>query len=291
MRNELVKSTLPNICATITTNVKRPNTNVSVASTMHYHDELEFLLVHEGKFACIANNQRYIANAGDIIFVNRKIVHETDYVDDIISCISMLQFLQDRYSDTEDFEIHKNLSNFVNINTQTCIVFRKNEPKTKELTVYLNNIFSEYISKNTAYELYIKAHLCNIVAFLSRHNILNVASQFFNEKNISKIMPALDYIDKHYREEITLEELSSVLNLNSSYFCRLFKRATNSTFIEYLNFIRICKSELMLTSSDKTIADISLELGFASVSYFNKIFKRFKGCTPTEYKKSKYALR
>ena len=135
-----------------------------------------------------------------------------------------------------------------------------------------------------------KANILNIIAFLSRYDYLTDSSIFFVEKNIEKVMPALNYIDEHYDEQITLEDLSRVINLNPSYFCRLFKKATNSTFIEYLNFVRICKSEKKLSSSKESIAEISLNLGFSSVSYFNKVFKSIKGCTPTEYKKSKYAI-
>ena len=170
------------------------------------------------------------------------------------------------------------------------MVFKSEQAHTKELKVYIEAIFSERIEQKPSYELYIKANVLNIIAFLSRNEYLTDSSIFFDEKIVEKVMPALKYIDTHYSEQITLDYLSRVLNLNSSYFCRLFKKATHSTFVEYLNFVRICKSEKKLSSSKESIAEISLNLGFSSVSYFNKVFKNIKGCTPTEYKKSKYSI-
>ena len=77
-------------------------------------------------------------------------------------------------------------------------------------------------------------------------------------------------------------------NLNPSYFCRIFKRASGSGFIDYLNFVRICKSEKLLAAGTKSILDVSYDVGFSSVSYFNRIFKKYKNCTPTEYRRAQY---
>ena len=104
-------------------------------------------------------------------------------------------------------------------------------------------------------------------------------------------MPALKFIDTHYNEQISLESLSATTNMNPSYFCRVFKKATNSTFTEYLNFVRVIKSERLLTSNSGSVSDIALDVGFSSVSYFNRIFKRFKSLSPSEYRKIRYTVK
>ncbi len=288
MKNEIVKSSLRNFSASISPSlyiVLPPGPH----SELHLHDELELLYIECGIFSCTVNDTCYYASTGDIIFINNRIPHTT-YAHEKGTFCSMLQFRPENFSNDNVIGISTYLSRFINTNKEFVVVFKNGQQNTEELKLYLINIFNEYKNKKPSYELYIKANLCNIIAFLSRNDILTDSSAFFDEKVISKVLPALNYIDCHYNEQIQLEDLSRILNLNSSYFCRLFKQATNSTFIEYLNFVRICKAERMLSVSDKSISDISLDLGFASVSYFNKIFKKYKGCTPTEYKKSKYAL-
>jgi two-component system response regulator YesN len=77
--------------------------------------------------------------------------------------------------------------------------------------------------------------------------------------------------------------MASYLNLNSSYFSRLFKRETNQNFIEYVNMVKLQKAKQLLQQSNKTVEDISDYLGYANKSYFIKLFKREIGMTPSEY--------
>lgn len=289
MFNEIVQSNISNASASIHPEGHR-SPYIGSISSLHFHDDLEFLYIKSGCFKCVSNNIEYFADTEDIIFINSRIPHATSVTEPYTS-YDMLQFDAAFFSNDTVSGISKYLSRFININKAPVVVFKAHTAEAKELKAYLNAVFREYTFKAPSYELYIKAGILNIIAFLSRYDYLTDSSIFFDEKIIEKIMPALNYIDQHYDEQISLENLSNTVNLNSSYFCRLFKKATNSTFIEYLNFVRICKAEKKLSSSKESISEISLNLGFSSVSYFNKVFKAIKGCTPTEYKKSKYALR
>lgn len=290
MYNQIIQSNMANLSVAVHPASRlRRSPYVGIISEQHFHDDLEFLYVRSGCLKCISNNVTYMVKPGDIIFINSRIPHATESAEPYTS-IDMIQFETSNFSSDAVSGISKYLSRFININKAPVVIFKADDEKNAELSLFLEAIFDEYIEKKPSYELYIKANILNIIAFLSRHDYLTDSSIFFDEKNIEKVLPALNYIDEHYDEQITLEDLSRVLNLNPSYFCRLFKKATNSTFVEYLNFVRVCKSEKKLSSSKESIAEISLNLGFSSVSYFNKVFKNIKGCTPTEYKKSKYAL-
>ncbi len=288
MKNEIVSSSVNNLPIKIGIG-KKAHTSPGLACPMHFHNELEFLFIHEGKMQCKTNEHSYVANKGDIIFINSRIPHET-YILENNTYLSLIQFDFAHYSNDSVVGISRYLSRFINIDKEPVVIFKNETNLHNELSIYLNLILNEFIEQKPSFELYIKSNIYNILAFLSRNNLLVDSSTFFDEKNVEKIMPALEYIDIHYSEPITLESLSHVLNLNSSYFCRLFKRTTNSTFVEYLNYVRICKAERKLGTSTKSIGEISLDLGFASVSYFNKVFKKLKGCTPTEYRKIKYSL-
>ncbi|MBR5586995.1 MAG: AraC family transcriptional regulator [Clostridia bacterium] len=289
MINELVKSDLITIPARISPariSSHFSYFNKGVVSTQHFHNEVELLVVNSGVFRCTSNDVEYVATEGDIYFINSRVPHATDSLT-AGSSTSLIQFSPELFSDFPASDA-RYLSRFINISKEPVHIFKKGEADTIELSGYLNSIFSEYSNRKNSFELYIKSHLCAVTAFLSRNEILTDSSVFFNSKNIGKILPALKYIDENCTQPLTLEEVSATINLDQSYFCRLFKKTTNSTFTEYLNFVRICKSEKMLTSSDEGVADIAYRLGFSSVSYFNKIFRKYKNCTPTQYRKSKY---
>ncbi|WP_234032922.1 response regulator transcription factor [Paenibacillus faecalis] len=98
-----------------------------------------------------------------------------------------------------------------------------------------------------------------------------------------EIIRAQKYVIQHVTEKLTLEEMAGYLNLNSSYFSRLFKRETNQNFIEYVNMVKLQKAKQLLQQSNITVEEVSDYLGYANKSYFIKLFKREVGMTPSEF--------
>lgn len=117
--------------------------------------------------------------------------------------------------------------------------------------------------------------------------ILKDAVSFFDEKSINRIYPALEYIENHYNENISLDDVSATLNVDKAHFCRLFKKATNTSFVQYLNFVRIQKAEKLLTETELSISEISHRVGFSSPTYFAETFRMIMNCTSRFYKKNK----
>lgn len=99
----------------------------------------------------------------------------------------------------------------------------------------------------------------------------------------TEVIRAQQYVIQHVTEKMTLEDMACYLNLNASYFSRLFKRETNQNFIEYVNMVKLQKAKQLLQQSNKTVEEISDYLGYANKSYFIKLFKREVGMTPSEY--------
>ncbi len=73
--------------------------------------------------------------------------------------------------------------------------------------------------------------------------------------------------------------------MSVSAFCKLFKRATGATFVDYVQFRRLYHAEQQLTTTETNISEIALNSGFMSVQYFNRFFKEKHRCTPSEYRK------
>ncbi|MDO5478573.1 MAG: AraC family transcriptional regulator [Clostridia bacterium] len=288
MNNELIRSSIDNVPIKISYSPHPQNEDLEPhhICSLHIHDEIELLYIEAGEFYCLAGTEELIAEKGDIIYLASRVPHATKTLAHG-TYSSMLQFSTINFIETKE-NISKYLYRFINMGEIPSMVFKANTPENEALSHYMRLIFIESYEKNNGFESFVKAGIHGILGVLYRNSILLNADTYFNFKYVDKVLPALAYIDEKFSEQITLEELSEQLNLNAYYFCRLFKRATNSTFTEYLNFVRICKSEKLLTSTSMSVSDISLDVGFSSVSYFNRMFKRFKGCSPNEYKKIRY---
>ncbi|OME46354.1 hypothetical protein BSK59_29730 [Paenibacillus odorifer] len=95
----------------------------------------------------------------------------------------------------------------------------------------------------------------------------------------------LDYLDKHYGEDINLNLVADKLNLTPGYLSSIFKEKTNINFSEYLNNLRIERAKELLVNLELRIQDIALQVGYQNVNSFIRMFKRCAGITPGEYRK------
>ncbi len=109
--------------------------------------------------------------------------------------------------------------------------------------------------------------------------------EFKKESLYSKqILFCLNYIDSHFNEKITLEDLADKVYLHPCYLAALFKKETGETFGNYLINIRIKTSKALLTKTDYSYSQIAYSLGFCSQSHFTKMFHQHTGFTPREFR-------
>lgn len=108
----------------------------------------------------------------------------------------------------------------------------------------------------------------------------NISSKKFVDESIS-------YMKKHYAEEISLESIANKFFLNQTYFSRLFKQYTGSTFTDYLIKLRMEKAKELLNTGKYKVYEVSQKVGYKSEKYFFRIFKQYTGCSPAEYYRGK----
>ncbi len=279
MRNEIVKNNIPKttIHASRSTSYAPPG----IASSVHYHDELEFIVNFDGVFSCTVDGKEYIAKKGEIIFINSRIPHSTCRLSDCLS--GLIQFKESNFIDTEISHIIKYFARLRDLDREPVHILR-----SVELFEIASKLLDEATSGKSASDLYIKSYVYYIMGYLYRHEILSDGETFYRTKQVQKILPALSYINERHSEDITLDQVSAMLGFDPGYFCRIFKSATGATFTEYLNFVRVCKSEKHLKAGDMSILEISESVGFSSVSYYNRIFKKYHSCAPSVYRNTKY---
>lgn len=93
------------------------------------------------------------------------------------------------------------------------------------------------------------------------------------------------YVAEHYREALTLEQVSAVAGLSPAYLSTVFKKNTGMTFLEFVSKSRMDKAKQLLKETDRTVADICVAVGYNDVRYFTKTFTKYTGLKPNEYRK------
>ncbi|MET3538703.1 AraC family transcriptional regulator [Chryseobacterium limigenitum] len=105
---------------------------------------------------------------------------------------------------------------------------------------------------------------------------------FLNDK--IRMGTIYDYINENYDKKTNVNEIAQIVSLSTPAFCRYFKKQTNMTFTDFVNNYRINQAKLLLLQNS-CITEICFQVGFESLSYFNKLFKQHVGKTPSEFKK------
>lgn len=152
-------------------------------------------------------------------------------------------------------------------------------------TARLKDIFSEDYDPYSQIDSYeTLQEMCEGV-----ESFLNSISSFIIDKRGNKkrsiIEKSLDFINSNYHEyELSINEVSEYISMNTSYYSRLFKQEMGITFTEYINKLRVEKAKMLLKNSVLRVSEISYKIGFKDPFYFSTIFKKYTGVNPTEYR-------
>lgn len=161
----------------------------------------------------------------------------------------------------------------------------------------LINLFFEHIEVKNQEGVTLKQYLLNacqhcytltgIKALLSRHlgNYLETSLKQLKLENVKPIRIAKQYINEHYCEKISLEDVAQMVGLNSAYFSVLFKKETGVNFSNYLIDLRMEKAKELLRSTNDTMVAIADSVGYKDTRYFSQLFTKTVGIKPTLYRR------
>lgn len=105
-----------------------------------------------------------------------------------------------------------------------------------------------------------------------------------DNKSNELIIKAKEYIDENYDKKITLEDIAKFLFISPAYFSVVFKKLTGQNFVDYVNKVKIGKAKILLENSMYRVKEIAIQVGYDDYTYFCKVFKKFEGVTPLEYR-------
>ncbi|ARK10608.1 AraC family transcriptional regulator [Fibrivirga algicola] len=104
-----------------------------------------------------------------------------------------------------------------------------------------------------------------------------------SEAETERMKRVLEFVLKHFRKEIRIEQIASVAGMAPAAFCRYFRKRTGKSFVEYLNELRISHARKLLTQADLSVSQVGFECGFNNISHFHRQFKQQTGTTPMRY--------
>ena len=248
----------------------------------HCHNALEIIMPVENHYDVDASDQNYHLLPGEILIIPSGEMHAL-YAPETGKRF-IFQF------DVSGISQMKGYTSIQSLMTSCLHITKLSFPQIYgDIYQILIQIRNEYFSSNEFRELAIYSHLINLFVSIGRNHI-NDMDLFPNKKShkqkeyLQKFNDVLDYIDSHYTEELTLDDIADFSGFSKYHFTRLFKQYTDSTFYDYLSFRRIKSAEELLANPELSITEIALQSGFSSISTFNRIFKQKKGCTPSEYR-------
>lgn len=164
--------------------------------------------------------------------------------------------------------------------TEPCIITPPEDSHLEKIFEKMVNsletdfLYCDYICSGLLYEFIIKLH---------RYSTSSADSE--RSKLISLIMPVLRYMHDNYNKDVSMAELSSLIDVTPEHFSRIFKKAMNTTPTIFLTNIRINEAKRMLSQAGTPISLVAKETGFNDPNYFCTVFRKYVGTSPSEYQK------
>lgn len=249
----------------------------------HWQNSLEIILPVSDCYYAVINEITHCIQEGEIYFIPPGELHAI-YPPPGSSGARFVYLF--------DLSVMTHLKDFAGIQpllSAPFLVTRENSPEIYEdIFNLLMQMQVEYFRQNLYSELTIYSLLMTLFVKLGTNysnKRASADSQTGKQKEYAKqFNDLLAYIDKHYMDALTLENTAALMGFSKFHFSRLFKAYTGYTFCDYLNYRRIKATEELLPRAELPITEIAMQVGFSSISTFNRLFREYKKCSPSEYR-------
>lgn len=255
---------------------------------LHWHDEAEIIYIKKGHGRIGVDLTDIPVNAGDIVFILPGRLHSIRADEHIRmeyeNIIFEMDFLSSRlpekmYSEYFTPLIRGDLDFPVLISPDRY-------PKYADAAHFLDMADGCCRDKAPAYEIAVKGYLfCFFSVLFSDCRPKSFASK--TDENIEKLKTVLRYVQEHYAENITIDEMASLCCFSGSHFMRFFKQTMGKSFILYVNDYRLSLAARRLSETPDSVLSIAWDTGFPNLSYFNRKFKEKYKVTPTRYRNNR----
>ena len=243
------------------------------------------IYIRSGVGMCLIDEQLMCLNEGDILFFPPGLAYSFDSED-----------LGDEYNENIDVVIFRFDSSWFDSLLKTfrslsreilALKEYKNPlvvvgPKWMKMSVLMSDLYGAEPHDQAVIIL-------ELIRCLSQApDLLPLSSAAAEVKDVPTKKDKIErYVSCHLYQKIPLDEISSYAGMNKTYFCLFFKKHYGISFTDYINRKRLETASSLLLKPDTSIAEVALSCGYPTVTYFNRIFRKYMGMTPSEYRKSK----
>lgn len=253
-------------------------------------DSFEIWRMNSEKCTLMLNGSTYNICKGDMLIFSQNDLCEIDFIDCTsvftvlkINCEAFLQIIPKS-------ALFDELSVLSQRNAAFDPFIQNSHPSADLISACIDNSKNYFANKEFGYEFAVLQQITNIFITLARFtNYCSVSGKPLNARKSAKpdvaLKKALEYIETHLSDELTLERISDAAGLTPNYFSNIFRKQTGVKLWDYVSEKRIALATKLLTESpDESIISIALKCGYNNCPNFNRAFKRFTGQTPKKYK-------
>lgn len=257
------------------------NPRLSDLFLWHFHPEFELVYItgatatrHVGDHISTYQNSDLVLIGSHIPHLNFDYGVKTDYKK--VVCHIKPEFIEHNLKDTPEFAAITHL--FQQASYGICFTGTNKDSIGKQLFA-LQNLppFEEYLKL---------LHILQTLATTQEYQLLHTKPYIkrYRAKEQDRLQRIYRYVDHHYQQKITLDDVAKHSNMSKEAFCRYFKKITQYTFTDFLNRYRVSQSKLALMSG-KTVSEACYAAGFESLSYYNRVFKKITDENPSAFRK------
>ncbi len=252
-----------------------------------WHERLELFMPLDGPLCMIMGERRVDLAPGELLIVENMKLHrlmDAPGMDTRVIVISFLpNFVYSLGSPSHDYffllPFYTNVGNRVHVVRDLSLL--------AEIHRLISRLLECYFYRSSYFQIGCKAYFLELLYILAeffraadfRHSELIVQQQ-----RSARLRPVLEFVDLHYAEPITLRQAAALARMSVPQFIRLFKKVAGTTFVSYLNHVRLSRAVRLLKESSLTIAEVASEVGFSDQSYFDRRFKKAFQRTPRDFR-------
>ncbi|MBQ6240583.1 MAG: helix-turn-helix domain-containing protein [Firmicutes bacterium] len=256
--------------------------NSYTMSKQHFHDYYEIYYLREGsRFYFIKDNTYYI-KAGDLVMIDRHEVHRTletmeQYHDRALFNVypEMLLDAQGHFSDL-----------LTHLFRNGSFILSFSGADKEYVDNLMERIQQEIQRRRIDHEIMIRVLVLQLLVFADRNYCMRRKETDNSlRKNNRRLFLILNYINNHYKEDLSLEKVAEQFFLSKYYLSHAFRELTGFTFVEYVNNVRVKEAEKLLVETTLPVSEVAKEAGYGTLTHFGRIFKRVTGTSPQVYRR------
>lgn len=253
----------------------------------HWHDDWEVIAVEKGAAMFAAGSDRYVIREGQGLFINGGVLHGIwDMENSGCRFISIVYHPRLVGGSADSIFWQRYAQPILSDAGLRGICLNGDESWHGAALRHIRTAWLAVADEWEAYELEARDALSRLLFLILKNRPVKARGPSRKEqRSAERIKDMLNYIQAHYSEELNVRQIAESGMVSESECLRCFHQVISTTPLQYVRQFRLQKAAELLEETDGTVAEVGAECGFPDTSYFIKSFRRWKGCTPGEYRR------